>query len=78
MADPQARSPRVLEFFGEENAGEEPALGHYLSCIRRGGSSPRIQGFGPLPSAEDAFRQVQIVSAIVTSAEKGRAVKVQV
>lgn len=76
VADPQARSPRVLEFYGEENAGEEPALGHYLACIRNGLKTPRIEGFGPLPSAEDAFRQVQIVSAIVSSAEKRRPVRV--
>ena len=76
VSDLQARSPRVIEFLGEENADGEPALGHYLACIRHNRKAPRIEGFGPLPSAEDAFRQVQIVSAIVTSAEKRRPVKV--
>jgi len=77
VTDPQARSPRVLEFLGEENAGEEPALGHYLSCIRQGRKAPKIEGFGPLPSAEDAFRQAQIVTAIVASASQGRPVRVR-
>ena len=77
VADPTSRSPKVLEFFGEENPGDlERPLGHYFSCIRNGREGPPIQGFGPLPSEHDALRQVQIVAAIVTSAERRRAVKI--
>ncbi len=78
VADPQARSPGLLEFHGEENQSEdEVALGHYFSCIRNNRETPKIEGFGPLPSEEDALRQVQVVSAIVKSAETGRSQKVR-
>ena len=76
IADPQARSPRVLEFYAEENLiDREAPLQHYFETLRSGRQDPRLEGFGPLPTMEDAVRQVEIVTAIVSSAEKKRSVK---
>ncbi len=78
VSDPKARTPNVLEFYLEENTpNRQSGLGHYFTTIRNGWKSPKLEGFGPLPSLKDALRQVEIVSAIVSSAEKGRAVKVR-
>ena len=76
ISDPSARTPRVLEFYAEENPTmPEFGLGHYFQVIRNGWKGPELEGFGPLPDLEDAMRQVEIVSAIVTSAQRRRAVK---
>lgn len=78
VSDPQARTPHVLEFYFEGNTpSRQSGLGHYFTAIRNGWKGPKLEGFGPLPSLKDALRQVEIVSAIVSSAEKGRVVKVR-
>lgn len=75
--DPQARSPRAFEFYAEENAsGSKHGLGDYFAVLRHGWDGPQLDSFGPLPSLHDALRQVDIVTAIVKSAEKRRTVKV--
>ncbi len=77
VSDPQARSPHVLEFLIDENPmGRQSALGHYFHVLRNGLRGPDLEGFGPLPSLQDALHQVAIVTAIVESANRGRAVKV--
>ncbi len=77
VSDPEARTPAALEVLPEDNAQSVDALGHYLETIRSGRKSPRIEGFGPLPALDDALRQVDVVTAIVDSAHKGRTVKVK-
>ncbi|MDP6040266.1 MAG: Gfo/Idh/MocA family oxidoreductase [Candidatus Latescibacteria bacterium] len=77
ISDPQARTPRVLEFYAENNPIDwESALGHYFATLRTGWDAPQLDGFGPLPDLHDALRQVDIVSSIVKSAERRRAIKV--
>jgi predicted dehydrogenase len=75
VSDTTARSPHVLEFFAEEN-GSDSALGHYFETLRNGRKSPKIDGFGPLPGLQDALRQVDIVTALVKSANQGKSIKV--
>ena len=73
ISDPGARSPLVLEFYGEDNPLDwDSALHHYLTAIAAGKTEPELPGFGPLPGLDDALRQVDIVAAIVKSAETGR------
>lgn len=77
ISDPKARTPHVLEFYAEHNPIDwQAALGHYFQVIRHDLTAPKLDGFGPLPNLQDALRQVDIVNAIVTSAEKRRSVKV--
>ena len=77
VSDPKARTPAALEVLPEDNDQNVDALGHYLETIRHGRKAPRIEGFGPLPGLDDALRQVEVVTAIVDSAEKNRTVKVR-
>lgn len=78
ISDPQARTPHVLEFYAEHNPIQpSAALGHYFTTLRNKTNGPNLEGFGPLPDLYDALRQVEIVNAIVQSAEKRRAVKVR-
>ena len=77
VSDPKARSPQVMEFYGEDNPLDwDTALHYYLSAIAHGKSDPDLPGFGPLPGMSDALRQVDIVAAIVKSAKTGRAQRV--
>lgn len=76
VSDPDARTPHALEFYAEENPIEwQSGLGHYFTTLRNGWSEPKLPGFGPLPGVDDAIRQVEVVDAIVKSAETGRARK---
>jgi len=76
VSDPDARTPHALEFYAEENPIEwQSGLGHYFATLRNGWKGPKLDGFGPLPGMHDAIRQVEIVDAIVKSAETGRARK---
>ena len=77
VSDPSARTTAALEVLPEDNPQQGNALEHYLETIRAGRKAPRIEGFGPLPSLDDAIRQVEIVTAIVDSAEKSRTIKVK-
>jgi predicted dehydrogenase len=67
----------ALEFSG---LGYGPAMAlvrHFLDAVAEGTVEPRSwQGQGPLPSHEDGLRQVQVVAAIIASAETGRVVPV--
>jgi len=77
ISDPKARSPLVLEFYGEDNPLDwDSALHHYLQAIAAGQSEPALPRFGPLPGLDDALRQVDIVAAIVKSAQTGKKQKV--
>ena len=67
-----------MELYPEDNGkGAYSALGTYFDVIRNGRKLPAIPGFGPLPGMEDGLRQVEVVAAIVESAEKKRSVKVR-
>ena len=71
-------SRNAFELLPEDNSHTRyHALGTYFEVIRKGRVLPPIPGFGPLPRMTDALRQVEVVSAIVESAEKGRSVKVR-
>ena len=78
LSDPDARTKHALEPYPEDNGkGRYSALGTCFDVIRNGRKLAAIPGFGPLPGLEDALRQVEVVAAIVQSAEKKRPVKVR-
>ena len=78
VSDPEARSKHAFELSPEDNTqGHYSALGSYFDVIRNRRKLPAIPGFGPLPGLEDALRQVEVVAAIVESAEKKRSVEVR-
>ena len=78
VLDPDGRSPGAIEFRTEENPQDESvALAHYLRTIAEKRNNVAIEGFGPLPGLDDAMRQVEVVAAIIRSAEKGRVVPIR-
>lgn len=74
--EPDGRSPKALDFTDEDNLKEGAALRYYLATLIGGRKRVDLDGSGPLPNLTNALLQVDVVTAIVRSADYSRPVTV--